>query len=109
MWRSSSPPISRMRSLGEQGKRPRLNCTATPRSPSARLLWAAIVSQIVDGMAAANIGIGVTMSQLAEAGVPLTPEMVQEVVDAYDTGRGSAQQAGQSDPNASAAGPGSGQ
>jgi ABC-2 type transport system permease protein len=41
-----------------------------------------IVSQIVDGMAAANIGIGVTMSQLAEAGGLITPEMVQEVVQA---------------------------
>jgi ABC-2 type transport system permease protein len=41
-----------------------------------------IVSQIVDGMAAANIGIGVTMSQLAEAGVSITPEIVQEVVQA---------------------------
>ena len=39
-----------------------------------------VVSQIVDGMAAATIGIDVTMNQLLEAGVPLTPEMVQELV-----------------------------
>jgi ABC-2 type transport system permease protein len=41
-----------------------------------------VVSQIVEGMAAANIGIGVTMNQLVEAGVPVTAELAQEVVDA---------------------------
>ncbi|UCC51570.1 MAG: hypothetical protein JSV68_21065, partial [Anaerolineaceae bacterium] len=41
-----------------------------------------VVSQIVEGMAAANIGIGVTMDQLVEGGVPVTAELVQEVVDA---------------------------
>jgi ABC-2 type transport system permease protein len=51
-----------------------------------------VVNQIVDGMAAATIGIGVTMNQLIEAGVPVTPEMVQELVDAY-TAVSSAQQA----------------
>lgn len=44
---------------------------------------ASIVGQIVDGMAAASIGIGVTMNQLADVGVAITPQMVQEVVDAY--------------------------
>jgi len=44
-----------------------------------------IVSQVVDGMIAANIGIGITMSQLAEAGVALTPQTIQEIVDAYTT------------------------
>jgi len=52
-----------------------------------------VVNQIVDGMAAANIGIGVTMSQLAEAGLPITSEIVQEVVDAYTGTAGSTQQA----------------
>ena len=53
-----------------------------------------IVSQVVDGMAAANIGIGVTMSQFAEAGLPLTPQMVQELVAATTRTVGAAQQAG---------------
>ncbi len=39
-----------------------------------------VVNRIVDGMAAATIGIDVTMNQLLEAGVPLTPEMIQELV-----------------------------
>lgn len=42
-----------------------------------------IVSQIVDGMIAANIGIGVTMGQLAEAGVTVTPEIIQEIAADY--------------------------
>lgn len=52
-----------------------------------------IVNQIVDGMAAANIGIGVAMTQLAEAGVPITPEIVQELVEAATGTVGSPQQA----------------
>ena len=39
-----------------------------------------IVSQIVEGMSAGNIGMGVTLAQLAEAGGAITPEMVQELV-----------------------------
>jgi ABC-2 type transport system permease protein len=52
-----------------------------------------IVSQVVDGMAAANIGIGVTINQLAEAGVPVTPELILEVVEAATGTIGSARQA----------------
>lgn len=44
---------------------------------------ASIVSQMVDAMAAATIGVGVTMEQLTEAGVAISPEMVQSVVDGY--------------------------
>ena len=52
-----------------------------------------IVGQIVDGMSAATIGIGVTMEQLDEAGAPITPETIQEIVNAYTGTVGSAQQA----------------
>lgn len=45
-----------------------------------------IVSQVIDGMSSANIGIDLTLTQLAEAGVPITPEMVQEIVEEYTTG-----------------------
>jgi ABC-2 type transport system permease protein len=41
-----------------------------------------IVSQIVEGMSAGNIGMGVTMAQLAKADVSITPEIVQELIDA---------------------------
>lgn len=42
-----------------------------------------IVGQIVDGMTAGNIGVGVTISQLIEAGVPVSEEAIQEIVDKY--------------------------
>jgi linearmycin/streptolysin S transport system permease protein len=38
-----------------------------------------IVSQFIDGMAGANIGIGLTVSQMAEAGVSITPEMIAAI------------------------------
>jgi ABC-2 type transport system permease protein len=41
---------------------------------------AGIVGQVVDGMAAANISAGVTLNQLEEAGLAMTPELVQEVI-----------------------------
>lgn len=44
-----------------------------------------VVSQIVDGMAAGNIGIGVTINQLAEAGAAVAPADVQALVEAYTT------------------------
>ncbi len=40
-----------------------------------------IVSQIVDGMVSGNFGIEITLSQLQEAGVEITPELVQGSID----------------------------
>lgn len=42
-----------------------------------------LVEQMVDGMAAAAIGAGVTVEQLAGIGAPVSPEMVQAVADDY--------------------------
>ena len=44
-----------------------------------------IVSQVVDGMASSTIGIGLTMNHLAEAGVDITPETIQGIVELYTT------------------------
>lgn len=47
-----------------------------------------IVTQIADSFTAGTIGATVTISQLAEAGVPVTEELVADVVAHYqDTGR----------------------
>jgi ABC-2 type transport system permease protein len=48
-----------------------------------------IVGQLVDALAAANIGIGVTVEQLSEAGVAINPQLVGEVVDRYKAAMGS--------------------
>jgi ABC-2 type transport system permease protein len=41
-----------------------------------------IVSQIIEGMSAGNIGMGVTISQMVEAGGSITQDTVQELIDA---------------------------
>jgi ABC-type multidrug transport system permease subunit len=42
-----------------------------------------VVSQIVDGMASATIGVDVTISQLQAVEAEITPEIVQDIVDSY--------------------------
>lgn len=42
-----------------------------------------IVGQYVDTFSAATIGVGVTVEQIAEAGVPLTDERIEEIVGRY--------------------------
>lgn len=42
-----------------------------------------VVGQLVDGFAAGSIGAGVTIGQLAEAGLPVTEDLVNETVAHY--------------------------
>ena len=54
---------------------------------------AGIVSQVVDGMASGTISLNVTMNQLEEAGLSLTPELIEDLVDTV-TAAAPPQQAG---------------
>lgn len=87
------PPDFTQAIIGE-GQTAQVELYRDPTLVISPAIVSSIVGQIVDGMAAANIGIGVTMSQLVEAGAPLTPELLQELVDEYAASAGAAQQAG---------------
>lgn len=45
-----------------------------------------IVSQILDGMIGANIGIGVTIEQLSTAGLDVSPDLINQLVQSYTSG-----------------------
>lgn len=62
---------------------------ADPTLTIGPAIVASVVRRFVDGVAAVNMGIGLILEQMTAAGVPLTPALVQGVVQAFTAVTGS--------------------
>jgi len=67
--------------LTEQAKTANVELYQDPTLTLGPAIVESIVNSLLDGFMASKITIGVTIEQLIEAGVPLTPELIQEIVN----------------------------
>jgi ABC-2 type transport system permease protein len=69
--------------LTGQGEAAEVELYSDPTLTIGPAIVGSVVSQIVDGMASATIGVDVTISQLQAVEAEITPEIVQDIVDSY--------------------------